>query len=476
MINCGKNQFLVARLPVSVAAALVLSGCVSVNIDKNLANTTEALATFSDAELILKRSNEDREHADAIVDAGLAETLNQSQAVQIALANSANFQALLANSWAGSVQAAQSGRIPNPILSLEDISIGPERELTQLLSIGLLDVIRLPARQKAARSRVEFAQLQLTGDVVKHITDVRQAWVRAISTQQRLTVAQQLFESAEASAELALLMEQAGNFNRLDRARQQSFYIDAATQLSAANHSALAAREALIRILGLNEEQSARLSLPTELPQVPEEPLSTEDVSRVALNDRIDVQMAGAALNAASRAQGLGNIFSFTDIEGGIEFEQIREDGETESGVGYELEIVLPVFDYVLKRDSLNATTLAASNTLEATFLDAASNLRESYSAYRTAHATAVFFDEEIMPLQEIIVEENTWRYNGMIIGVFDLLADSRRQTAGLISAVDAHEQFWLADAAIQASIIGQPTSLNTGGAVTGMAGGDEEH
>ena len=204
--------------------------------------------------------------------------------------------------------------------------------------------------------------------------------------------------------------------------------------------------------------------------------MSAEEVSLVPLNDRIDVQMASAALNAASRAQGLGNVFSFTDIEVGVEFEQIREDGETDSGVGYDLEIVLPVFDYSLKRDSLNAITLAASNALEATFSDAASNLRESYSAYRTAHATAVFFEEEIIPLQEIIVEENTGRYNGMIIGVFELLADSRRQIAGLISAVNAHEQFWLADAAIQASVIGQPTSINVGGAIAGMAGGDEGH
>lgn len=476
MIDGGERQCRTVRLSVSLVAAFALSGCVSVNIDKSLASTTESLAAFSGAELILKRTKEDNEHANAIVEAALNETLDQSQAVQVALANSANFQALLASSWARSAQAAQSGRIANPVLSLEDITTGPERELTQVLTIGLLDIIRLPARQKAAKSRVEFAQLQQTADVVQHITEVRQAWVRAISMQQRFIVSQQLFESAEASAELALLMEEAGNFNRLDRARQQSFYIDAATQLSAASHSALAAREALIRVLGLNEEQSARLSLPTELPSVPDEPLSVEDVSLVPLNDRLDVQMASAALNAASRAQGLGNVFSFTDIEIGVVSEQIREDGDRESGTGVELEIVLPLFDFGPKRDAMNAITLALTNTLEATYLDAASTLRESYSAYRTAHATAVFFEEEIVPLQEIIVEENTWQYNGMIIGVFELLADSRRQIAGLISAVDAHEQFWLADAAIQSSIIGRPTSINVGGAATGMTGGDEEH
>jgi outer membrane protein TolC len=101
---------------------------------------------------------------------------------------------------------------------------------------------------------------------------------------------------------------------------------------------------------------------------------------------------------------------------------------------------------------------LAAANTLEATLHEAASALRETYSAYRTAYDVSAFYRDEVLPLQEVIAEENVLRYNGMLIGVFELLADSRRQVAIVVDAIDAEAQFWMADAAMQATLVGKPT------------------
>jgi hypothetical protein len=39
------------------------------------------------------------------------------------------------------------------------------------------------------------------------------------------------------------------------------------------------------------------------------------------------------------------------------------------------------------------------------------------------------------------------------------LLQDSREQIATVMAALRAQEQFWLTDAALQATMIGQPTS-----------------
>ena len=61
------------------------------------------------------------------------------------------------------------------------------------------------------------------------------------------------------------------------------------------------------------------------------------------------------------------------------------------------------------------------------------------------------------MPLRKTIAEENVLRYNGMLIGVFELLADSREQIGSVIQAIDAQRDFWLADAALQATLIGRP-------------------
>ena len=60
----------------------------------------------------------------------------------------------------------------------------------------------------------------------------------------------------------------------------------------------------------------------------------------------------------------------------------------------------------------------------------AQSEVRETYSAYRTAHEVARHYREEIIPLRKRISDENLLRYNGMLISVFELLADARQQIA----------------------------------------------
>jgi outer membrane protein TolC len=125
----------------------------------------------------------------------------------------------------------------------------------------------------------------------------------------------------------------------------------------------------------------------------------------------------------------------------------------------------------------MNARTLAAAYRLEATTRAAGSNLRQSYSAYRTTYDIARHYRDEVVPLRKIISEENLLRYNGMLIGVFELLADSRDQINSVIAAIDTERQFWLADAALQAAMIGRP--VNTSISVTaasGMEGGDAPH
>jgi len=67
-------------------------------------------------------------------------------------------------------------------------------------------------------------------------------------------------------------------------------------------------------------------------------------------------------------------------------------------------------------------------------------------------------------------------RYNGMLIGVFELLADARLQIASVQASIDALRDFWLADADLDAALVGRPL-LDTGGASSTLppapAGGD---
>lgn len=450
------------RGALSALVSAVLTGCASVSWDQNIDHVNNEASRFTGGQLALARTEAERSARAQAAQALLARPLMQKDAVQLALVNSPSLQALLAQGWAASADAAQAGRMANPLFSFERMVAGHELELGRALSFGLLDLLTWPTRHGVATRRIEQSQLRLTRDVVDEITRVRQAWVRAVAAQQTRHYAQQIYESAEVGAELARRMQAAGNFNRMTRAREQAFYADAATRLSTAQHQATARREELIRLLGLDEAQAQALKLPERLLELPQQPLDPQAIASQATQTRLDIRLAQAALDEAAKVQGLNNVTSFTDIElEGRRSTRFDNAENTRSNAqGWEIAVRLPVFDWGgMQRDAMNARTLAAAQQLEATVRSARSHLRESYSAYRTAYDVARHYRDEVVPLRRVISEENQLRYNGMLISVFELLADARDQISVVTAAIDTQQQFWLADAALQAAVIGRPVT-----------------
>jgi outer membrane protein TolC len=462
------------QLSLAVVAASLLAGCATVNVEESIARANLDTSSISGGTLGLAQTQSQRTSLAQTTDALLSQPLTQDAAVQLAIANSPDFQALLAQSWADSAAAAQMGRLPNPILTLERLRTPMETDIGRMLAFGLLDVLTLPLRYRTAQVRIEQEQLQLATRIVQQVTAVRQAWVAAVGAQQSLAYAKQVTDSAEASAELARRMLAAGNFNKLQRARQQAFYADATAQWANASHAATASREALLRSLGLSDAQMQRLQLPERLPDLPSAPRAPEEVSNSASQNRLDIKLAQASANSIAVSQGLEAINSFTDIELSVIRNTAieRADGHRTHARGYEIAVKLPIFDWGgLKRDAMSAQLLAATNRLESALRAAGSNLRESYSAYRTTYDIAKHYREEIVPLRKLIAEENVLRYNGMLIGVFELLADSRDQISSVIAAINAQQQFWMADAALQSAVMGKPTSMQAMSPTTSTGG-----
>lgn len=192
-----------AKLALSALGLAVLTGCASVSLDQNINRVNDEAGSFTGGKLALARTLDERDQRAQAAQALLAQPLEQKDAVQLALVNSPSLQTLLAQGWAESADAAQAGRIANPIFSFERMVAGDELEFGRALSFGLLDLLTLPARHGGATRRIEQAQLRLTSDVVDQITRVRQSWVRAVAAQQTLKYAKQVYDSAEAGAELA---------------------------------------------------------------------------------------------------------------------------------------------------------------------------------------------------------------------------------------------------------------------------------
>ena len=103
---------------------------------------------------------------------------------------------------------------------------------------------------------------------------------------------------------------------------------------------------------------------------------------------------------------------------------------------------------------------MQAVESLRGTAILARSEAREAYLRYRTAFDLARHYRHEIVPLRLRIAEENVLRYNGMLIGVFELLADARVQIQAVIGAIEAQRNFWQAEADLRMALsVGSPQS-----------------
>ena len=124
---------------------------------------------------------------------------------------------------------------------------------------------------------------------------------------------------------------------------------------------------------------------------------------------------------------------------------------------GYEVELPIPLFDFGSARSSrAEATYMQAVHRTAEVAVNARSEVRETYSAYRTAYDLAKHYRDEVVPLRKRISEENLLRYNGMLIGVFELLADSRDQVASVTGYVEALRDFWVPDTNLQTALTGR--------------------
>jgi len=383
------------------------------------------------------------------VDALFAAPLDREAALRLALVNSPEFGRLLAWHQSEFAEAQASGRLANPRFSYERLRSPEGLDIERWVSLGVIDLLTWPQRRRLAAADLESVRVQLAMTVIDRMTEVRQAWVRAVAASEKRGYAERVLASAEASAELARRMESAGNFNRLERARQQSYEADARARLTLARQHELEERESLVRLLGLNAQQAAALQLPARLPDLPIEPRSPADVSANINATRLDLRLANATWQSLNARRGLTSVNSLAELELAL------REGEPR---GFEVEVMLPVFDLGdLQRTAARAWAESAMQALKQTSIAASSDLRVSYSAYRSAFDNAVHHRDVLVPLRRSMSEEALLRYNGMLIGVFELLADARDQIETVVAAIEAQERFWLAEATLQSSLLGRP-------------------
>jgi len=460
-----------------VLTALLLAGCASFSEDGGFGAVQSVARERLGKDAKWIRSDKDADAVRQTVKKLLAAPLTPDAAVQVALLNNQGLQATYFELGIAEADLVQAGRLRNPGFVFERLSRGDIVDIERTFFIDIVGLITMPVRTDLEQRRFAIVQQRVAAEVLQVAADTRRAYYRAVAAREGVTYMEQVKVAAEASAELARRMAAAGNFSKLDEAREQLFYAEVTAQLARVKQTAIAEREQLTRMMGLwGEDLTFRL--PERLPGLPKTPRAIADLEAKALKRRLDVQAAMKEAEGIAASLGLVKATGFVSVlEVGY-----RRNSETSEGrqTGYEIELRLPIFDWGDARVArAEYAYMQAVNRAADIAVRARSEVREAYAAYRTTYDLARHYRDEIVPLRRRISDENLLRYNGMLISIFELLADARQQVASVNASIEALRGFWVAEASLQLAMTGKsPGSMNLarGASSTAAEAGAGDH
>jgi outer membrane protein TolC len=471
-ITMHTTPFIPRRFVLAALSAALLGGCASFSPDGGLDAIQSATRPHIQQDVVWSRDDASRSQTQARIDALLAQPLSADDAVQIALLNNPGLQAAFNTLGIAEADWVAAGRLPNPGFSIGRLTRGSEVEWERSLHLNLARLLTMPMRADIEQRLFEQTRRTLTLNVLRLAADTRKAYYLAVAANQSAQYQQQAMEAAEAGAELARRMAQAGNWSKLKQAREQSFYADAALAVARAEQVKLQTRERLVRLLGLARADT--LQLPGRLPDLPASLPPLPDIEQQAMDSRIDLQAVKLETEALAKNLGLTRSTRFINVlELGIVNNSSNEEPLQR---GYEISFELPLFDWGQTRVvAAESRYRQALERARETAINARSEVREAYAMEQGQYAIARHLRDEVVPLKKRISEENQYRYNGMLIGVFELLADARSQIASVNAAIEAQRDFWLADADLAMALVGTPGKIAVtpaSSAPAAMAGG----
>ena len=380
--------------------------------------------------------------------------LGPDEAVALSLQRSPALVALLARSEAQVARVRSQARPGLLGFSIERLTQGDEVEIGRTWSLGLFDLLSWPWRQQAADRRIDAERQRLAMQVLQHVQDVRTKWVLAVAARQRLGYQGDVLRASRTAGELARRMQAAGHFSAAQAARHEIGEVEATLAHAQAQRQAQAAREALVRAMGLGRDEAERLRLPSRLPPVPEASAWTADkVEAAARQRRLDLRLAESRWQAARGDRRDEAIRGVVDVEAAY-----RRDTSNEAPVkrGPELGIRLVSIDFgSASRQATRLEERAALAEWRQLTLTAESQLRERFADHQATLASAQQAGRLLTPVRKRLLDERLKQYNGMLIGPFELIDEARAHVTSVIAALDAQRDFWLAEAALLAAIDG---------------------
>lgn len=367
------------------------------------------------------------EWIDELIDCAISNELSADTAIQIALLNNPKIQAIFEDLGIARADLVEAGLLSNPSFEIEvryPHSKGLKTNIEYLITSSLLDIFLIPLRTSLARLEFEQTKLRVSHAILELAFEVRKTYYELVAEKKNLQYIQSVVELTRIISEISAKQFAVGNVNALELQLPQARLVDAELQLSQSQAEMIRLSEKMHRLLGFTNDIC--FILPDNLPEIDYYGFDLCTLESIALQERLDVQVARFEIARISQMLGLKNWWTFTNFRVGLSGER-DTDGANLIGPGFSGN--LPIFNYgQADRMRLYALLRQANDRLAELEIKVLSEVREAHQLLMSYLNIINQYHDNVLPLQSKISTSSEALYNVMGLGVGKLLENKQQE------------------------------------------------
>jgi outer membrane protein TolC len=371
----------------------------------------------------------------------LKRPLTPGAAVQIALLNNRGLQASYNELGISEAQYVQASLPPSPRFGFNQLVGDLEVEITRQLVGNVLALATLPARSEIAQARYRAAQIRAAEATLTLAAETRKQFYRAVAANEQVSLVTRTDSPA-------------GDGNTARAEARMKLRIE---------------RERLARLMGQWDDVDYKL--PLRLPTIPSSIRSIREAEVQALGHRLDLQIAKVELDALAKTLGLTQATRFVsafDLAAQNRYKSTEKDSADSVSKtktitnGFVATIEIPLFDFGQARVAeAEQRYLQAANKLAEMAVNARSEAREAYHAYRGTYEIARAHQKRNAPTGGLAGIQAGAKMIDQAAAPPEPAPDMQEWMARGIKAIEARRDFWIADTELTA--LGSGTRTNGG-------------
>lgn len=442
----------------AILASFLLAGCSSMKPRFGFDDVKQTVAERTGDRVHWNNGTAEDAQATAAVATLLQGELAADQAVQIALLNNHELQAVYEELNIAQSDVVQAGLLKNPVFS-GDIrfgvsGVGPGVDLG--IAQDFVSLLSMPLKKGRAEAAFEAAKVRVTAAVLDTAFEVRTAFYDYQAARQMREMRETVTEATGASYELASRLRRAGNIRELDLSNERALKEQSKIELAAAQAEEVRLRERMNALMGLWGSQTLWTAA-ARLPALPDEQPSQDGLEAKAIRASLDLSLLRKEAEIAARTAGIAKPFAWLD---GAEIGAASErELEGEWSVGPSLAVPIPIFDQ--GQAALGAAQARYKQAAERTIsraIEIRSRVRAAQSGAASAFERARYYEKIMLPLRQKILDETQDQYNAMQISGFQLLQAKRDQIAAGAEYIASVHNYWQAKSELDQILNGRMT------------------